>query len=53
LSVRADGVRAVASSPVSLPCATPAPPRSTASAYGLRFCGISTLARHSEASNSR
>ena len=29
----------------------PAPPRSTGSAYGLRFCGMSTLARHSEASS--
>ena len=31
----------------------PAPPRSTGSAYGLRFCGMSTLARHSDASRVR
>ena len=45
LSLRAEGVLATASSPVSLPIRVPAAPLMMDSAYGFRFCGISTLAR--------
>ncbi len=45
LSLRAEGVLATASSPASLPISEPAAPRMMDSAYGFRFCGISTLAR--------
>ena len=45
LSLRADGVLATASSPASRPIRDPAAPLRMDSAYGFRFCGISTLAR--------
>ena len=32
---------------MALPISVPAPPRRTTNAYGLRFCGISALARQS------
>jgi len=42
LSLRADGLLASASMPVARPMSTPVAPRTMVSAYGLRFCGIST-----------
>ena len=45
LSLRADGLLLTARKPVSRPISVPEAPRMIDSAYGLRFCGISTLAR--------
>ena len=43
LSLRADGLLVTARNPLSRPISTPDAPRTMDSAYGLRFCGISTL----------
>ena len=45
LSLRADGLFTTARKPERRPMRTPAAPLVMASAYGLRFCGMSTLER--------
>jgi hypothetical protein len=45
LSLRADGLLMTARKPVSRPISVPLAPRTIDSAYGLRFCGMSTLLR--------
>ena len=52
LSLRADGLLITARKPASRPIRMPDAPRTIDSAYGLRFCGMSTLARVKPSSRS-
>ena len=45
LSLRADGLLTTARNPLTRPISVPEAPRMIDSAYGLRFWGMSTLAR--------